>query len=126
MLDQPLRPFPAYEEVSPLHSKRNTASGTDLKGGALAKPLPQARCQGGPKRSLAALLAGLACYGPSQAEPAGGNITTGSGSISQTGLTTTINQNSQRLAIDWSRFGIRANETVRSVSYTHLTLPTKA
>ncbi len=113
MLDQPLRPFPAYEEASPLHSKRNTASGTDLKGGALAKPLPQARCQGSPKRSLAALLAGLACYGPSQAEPVGGNITAGSGSISQTGLTTTINQNSQRLAIDWSRFGIRGNETVR-------------
>ena len=36
----------------------------------------------------------------------------GTGSISQTDLTTTINQTSQNLAIDWQSFDVNANEQV--------------
>ncbi|HEU0233509.1 MAG TPA: autotransporter-associated beta strand repeat-containing protein [Gallionella sp.] len=45
--------------------------------------------------------------------PSGGQITAGAGSIAQTGVTTTITQQGQHLAIDWQSFGIAANEAVR-------------
>jgi len=47
------------------------------------------------------------------AAPVGGQIGAGSGTIVQSGLTTTINQASQNLAINWQSFGIAANEAVR-------------
>lgn len=46
------------------------------------------------------------------AAPAGGTVTAGSANISQTGATTTITQNTNKLAIDWSKFSIQAGETV--------------
>ena len=46
------------------------------------------------------------------AAPAGGTVTAGSANISQTGATTTITQNTDKLAIDWSKFSIQAGETV--------------
>ena len=42
----------------------------------------------------------------------GGQIVGGTGSISQTGLTTTINQNTNSLAINWNSFDVNSNETV--------------
>jgi len=51
----------------------------------------------------------------SLAGPQDGNITSGSGKISQNGSTSTILQNSQRMAVDWSSFSIRPNETVNFV-----------
>ena len=47
------------------------------------------------------------------AAPIGGQVSAGSGAITQSGATTTINQQSQSLAINWQSFGIAANEAVR-------------
>ena len=49
------------------------------------------------------------------AAPIGGDVVGGSGSISQTDLTTTINQTSQNLAIDWQSFDVKTNEQVNFV-----------
>ena len=49
------------------------------------------------------------------AAPTGGNVVSGAGSISASGNTTTINQSSQNMAIDWSSFNINAGETVNFV-----------
>lgn len=46
------------------------------------------------------------------ASPAGGNVVGGAGNISQSNLTTTINQFSHRLAIDWQSFNVNQNESV--------------
>ena len=49
------------------------------------------------------------------AGPLDGKITSGSGKISQSGSNSTILQNSQRMAVDWSSFSIRPNETVNFI-----------
>ncbi len=49
------------------------------------------------------------------AAPIGGNVVGGSGSISQSDLTTTINQNTQNLAIDWQSFDVNTNEKVNFI-----------
>jgi large exoprotein involved in heme utilization and adhesion len=53
----------------------------------------------------------------SLAGPAGGQVTAGSATITQTGSAghtqTTINQSSNKAAIDWSKFSVGANESVR-------------
>jgi hypothetical protein len=46
------------------------------------------------------------------AGPEGGQVVGGSGSISQAGLNTTINQHTDRMAIDWQSFNV-ADERVR-------------
>ena len=64
-------------------------------------------------RAAAALLgAMLWATSPVHAGPAGGVVSAGSGSIAQTGTTTTINQTSPRLAIDWNTFSTAAGESV--------------
>src|SRR6187397_2209221 len=59
----------------------------------------------------------LATFGspPLHAAPSGGEVTAGSGAISQSGTTVTIDQSSSRLAIDWQRFDIGAGESVTFV-----------
>lgn len=47
------------------------------------------------------------------AGPQGGQVVAGSASIQQTGNTTTINQGSNRAAIDWSSFSVGKTEAVR-------------
>ena len=47
--------------------------------------------------------------------PTGGEVVGGTGTISQADLTTTINQSSQNLAIDWQNFDINTNERVQFV-----------
>jgi filamentous hemagglutinin family protein len=64
-------------------------------------------------RRLAALLSGLLPAALVCAAPVGGGVSAGSGSIAQNGNTTTIQQNSDRLAINWNSFNIGANESVR-------------
>ena len=59
-----------------------------------------------------ALLTQLAFSPYTLAGPTGGNIVGGSGNIQQSNLTTTVNQNSQRMAIDWDTFNVNRNETV--------------
>ncbi len=47
-----------------------------------------------------------------QAAPIGGQVTAGAGNISQSGNTTTINQQSQNLSLNWNQFDIAPKETV--------------
>ncbi len=47
--------------------------------------------------------------------PSGGQGTTGSGQVSQSGNTTTIHQNSQTLSLNWQSFNVGAQETVNFV-----------
>ena len=49
------------------------------------------------------------------AGPTGGQITAGSGTISQSGNTTTVTQNSANLDLSWLNFNIAANQTVNFV-----------
>jgi filamentous hemagglutinin family protein len=60
-----------------------------------------------------ALTGGLFLTPLAMAGPTGGQVVAGSGSIAQTGNTTTINQASQNLSLNWQSFGIAANESVR-------------
>ncbi|WP_417680297.1 filamentous hemagglutinin N-terminal domain-containing protein [Roseibium sp.] len=67
------------------------------------------------------LFRGAFCFGftfitsiqPLLAGPAGGRVTAGSSSITQSGTTTTIDQSSNRLVIEWDSFDTNASETVR-------------
>ena len=64
--------------------------------------------------AVSALVAGLGCVvTPAFAGPEGGVVTGGSGSINQAGNTTTINQTSDRMAIDWNSFDVAADERVQ-------------
>lgn len=47
-----------------------------------------------------------------QAAPIGGQVVSGAGSISQAGSTTTIQQTSQNLSLNWQSFNIAKQETV--------------
>ena len=47
------------------------------------------------------------------AAPTGGMIVSGSGGIATVGGTTTVNQSTQRLSLNWSTFNVGAAETVR-------------
>jgi large exoprotein involved in heme utilization and adhesion len=48
----------------------------------------------------------------SWASPTGGQITAGSGQITQNGNQTTISQQSQNLAIDWQSFNVAPSQGV--------------
>ena len=50
-----------------------------------------------------------------EAAPTGGTVSSGKGTISQTGSTTTVTQASQDLSLNWTGFSIAAGETVRFV-----------
>ncbi len=60
-----------------------------------------------------ALTGGLFLAPFAQAGPTGGQVSAGAGTIVQSGVSTTINQSSQNLAINWQGFSIAANESVR-------------
>ncbi len=49
------------------------------------------------------------------AAPTGGTVVGGAGNISQSGLNTTINQNTQNLAIDWQSFDVKMDERVQFI-----------
>lgn len=49
------------------------------------------------------------------ASPTGGAVVGGSGTIAQSGTTTTINQSTQNLAINWDTFNVAANERVQFI-----------
>lgn len=49
------------------------------------------------------------------AAPTGGQVTAGSGTISQNGTTTTITQSSQNLSLNWQSFNTSSNEIVNFV-----------
>lgn len=60
--------------------------------------------------AAALALAGLTSL--PQAAPVGGQISAGAGNINQSGVKTTITQQSQNLAINWQSFDIATNEAV--------------
>ena len=49
------------------------------------------------------------------AGPLGGQVASGAGSVAQSGATTTINQTTQNLSLDWKSFNVGAKETVNFV-----------
>ena len=59
------------------------------------------------------VLLAMALGGSVQAMPSGGTIRSGNGSIVDQGQTMTVQQNSNRMAIDWTQFNIAKNETIR-------------
>lgn len=82
--------------------------------------------------SLISLLGLFACGGDAwaganvaaNATPTGGAIIGGRGAISQSGLTTTVVQNSQLLALNWQSFNVGANASVlfKQPSFTAVAL----
>ncbi len=52
------------------------------------------------------------------AAPEGGQVVGGAGSIDQTGSKTTIHQETERMAIDWQSFDVKADERVQFVQPT--------
>jgi trimeric autotransporter adhesin len=64
---------------------------------------------------LALAGAAIAVWGLAQATPTGAQITSGSGSVSQSGNTTTIQQSSSDLFLSWQSFNVSASEVVNFV-----------
>jgi filamentous hemagglutinin family protein len=64
---------------------------------------------------VAGLVMGSASLPMAQAAPAGGQVTSGAGSIAQSGQTTTIKQSTQNLSLNWKSFNVGASETVNFV-----------
>ncbi|HET7798173.1 MAG TPA: filamentous hemagglutinin N-terminal domain-containing protein [Nevskia sp.] len=81
--------------------------------------LPQLRRRSFPFAAYflsAALTTGAVLLSPdAEAGPTGGVVVGGSGTIGSSGTTTTINQSSQRLSLNWQTFNVNANETVNFV-----------
>lgn len=76
----------------------------------------RARGQGKKAARRLAAAAALASAGSlAIAGPLGGQVTAGTGSISQSGSTTTINQSSQNLSLNWQSFNTNSGETVNFV-----------
>ncbi|HWW04671.1 YDG domain-containing protein [Collimonas sp.] len=71
------------------------------------------RGKGGRRKLVAAALSLTAIA--AQAAPTGGQIVAGTGSIRQSGTTTTISQTSQNASLNWSGFNIAPQETVNFV-----------
>ena len=64
---------------------------------------------------LTLVLSGLGCWllaASAGAGPTGGRVTGGSGQVSQSGDTTTIDQTSQTLLLSWQSFNVSSQETV--------------
>jgi hemolysin activation/secretion protein len=73
------------------------------------------KSKGGSARRAVLVLASLLAFAhpPAHAaDAANAAISAGTGSVASQGVTTTINQTSQRLAIDWSRLSTAANESL--------------
>jgi filamentous hemagglutinin family protein len=67
-------------------------------------------CRGG---IVGGILLAACCQ--AQALPQGAQVSAGSGGVSSAGATMTVNQDSQRMAVNWQSFGIGAGEAVRFV-----------
>ncbi|WP_079204595.1 YDG domain-containing protein [Pseudomonas sp. CC6-YY-74] len=65
----------------------------------------------GASRKLLVAVVGLSSA-LAQAAPEGGQVVSGTGSIAQSGATTTITQATQNLSLNWDSFNIAAQETV--------------
>lgn len=91
----------------PRGTSSRRASGTSRN---VASVRPRTRL----KLSHAALLCGFGLMTSSVgAAPTGGQVSAGTATISQSGATTTIQQASQKAAIDWTGFSVGKTESVR-------------
>src|SRR6266481_9847845 len=70
------------------------------------------RSQSALKRKALVTALSLALTPLAQATPTGGQVVSGTGNITQSGATTTINQTSQNLSLNWQSFNIGATQTV--------------
>jgi filamentous hemagglutinin family protein len=77
---------------------------------SIARAFPATRC-----KLYLAIAAQMLFAAGAHAGPEGGVVVAGDGQIDQTGLDTTIIQNSDRLAVDWTSFNIQADEQVQFV-----------
>ena len=82
----------------------------------------RSRGKGGGRRSLKSLRAvilaaalGVTYVGSVDAAPTGGTVVAGQGTISESGTTTTVHQQSQNLSLNWLGFSISPTETVQFV-----------
>jgi len=85
--------------------------------GELARGLGKGQGRGNRRRkhSLRGLLLLIPlslCSSLAMAAPTGGQVTAGTGTITQSGSTTTINQSSQNLSLSWKAFNVASSETV--------------
>ncbi|MDP3699696.1 MAG: filamentous hemagglutinin N-terminal domain-containing protein, partial [Hylemonella sp.] len=64
------------------------------------------------RKLIQALLSALLLPGLALAAPEGGQVVSGTGQISRSGATTTIQQSSARLSLNWNSFNIAPSETV--------------
>src|ERR1700754_209392 len=93
-----------------------TARGRSKQGTSACASASSRTFAGRTLTGLTLAAAVLACTAmPAFGAPAGGSVSAGTGRIVQQGSTTTVNQSTQNLAINWSSFGIAANETVNFV-----------
>ncbi|WP_075186902.1 filamentous hemagglutinin N-terminal domain-containing protein [Teredinibacter haidensis] len=67
------------------------------------------------KRAPLPFFIGLILAGHVYAGPEGGEIVGGAGTINHSGTTTTINQNTDLMAIDWQSFDVNSNERVQYI-----------
>jgi filamentous hemagglutinin family protein len=74
----------------------------------------RAKRKGGRARLVSAAVLSALTFN-AHALPAGGEVSAGAGTVSQSGSTMTVNQTSQNLAINWKSFNIDAPETVNFV-----------
>ncbi len=72
--------------------------------------IARGRSKGSSRKLFAAALSLSAAVG--HTEPIGGQVISGSGSIEQSGSTTTIHQSSPNLSVNWQGFNVAPSETV--------------
>ena len=84
-----------------------------LNGWVAVAESGRGRGKGASRKLIAAALSLSAAF--AQAAPVGGEVVSGAGSIAQSGTTTTIQQASQNLSLNWQSFNIAPQETVNFV-----------
>jgi filamentous hemagglutinin family protein len=98
-----------YILSAPNHGSKGKPSSSETTPGSVFRGAPS----GGRYRFAGTLtLLGLLAAPGVHGAPAGANIVGGSGSIAQSGATTTITQDSARLAINWNSFSSKAGESI--------------
>ena len=87
--------------------------GHELNDWVVVAETSRGRGKGSSRKLIAAALLLNAAF--AQAAPEGGQVVSGAGSVARSGATTTINQASQNLSLNWKSFNIAPTETVNFV-----------
>ncbi|MDO9187776.1 MAG: YDG domain-containing protein, partial [Bacteroidia bacterium] len=105
-----IRPYYETPRINEPHLPSRLESGIERLGSC------RGNREGSSRKLFAVSLSLFAAVG--HTEPIGGQIVSGSGSITQSGDTTTINQTSPNLSANWQSFNIAPSETVNFVQPT--------